>query len=71
MKVICSKNNLLNAVMTVSKAISGSKTTLSISECIMLNASYEKLTLTANDSDFGIETVIESEVIDSGKHYKQ
>ena len=37
MKLVCSKANLLNGVQTVSKAVP-SKTTMSILECILVDA---------------------------------
>ena len=65
MKLVCSKSNLLNGVQIVSKAISN-KTTMSILECIMVDASKGIITLTANDMDLGIETIIEGEIIEKG-----
>lgn len=58
MKIICSKSNLLNGLSIVSKAVPG-KTTMSILECILINASNGQIRLTANDMELGIETVIE------------
>ena len=65
MKLICSKLNLLNGVQIVSKAVSN-KTTMSILECIMVDASKGIITLTANDMDLGIETIIEGQIIEKG-----
>lgn len=65
MKLVCSKSNLLNGVQIVSRAVS-SKTTMSILECIMVDASKGKITLTANDMDLGIETIIEGEIVEKG-----
>ncbi|MCD8037759.1 MAG: DNA polymerase III subunit beta [Lachnospiraceae bacterium] len=65
MKIICSKGNLLNGVNTVSKAVP-SKTTMSILECILIDASKGQIKLTANDMELGIETVIEGEIIEKG-----
>ncbi len=65
MKLVCSKSNLLNGVQIVSKAVSN-KTTMSILECIMVDASKGIITLTANDMDLGIETVIEGNIIEKG-----
>lgn len=65
MKLVCSKSNLLTGVQIVSKAISN-KTTMSILECIMVDATKGMITLTANDMDLGIETIIEGDIIDSG-----
>lgn len=65
MKLICSKTNLLNGVNTVSKAVP-SKTTMSILECILIDTTKGYITLTANDMDLGIETIIDGEIIEKG-----
>ena len=65
MKLICSKANLLNGVNTVSKAVP-SKTTMSILECILIDATKGQITLTANDMELGIETIIDGEIIEKG-----
>lgn len=65
MKLVCSKSNLLNGVQIVSKAVPN-KTTMSILECIMLDASKGEIKLTANDMELGIETVIEGEIVKKG-----
>ena len=65
MKLICQKSNLLNGVQIVSKAVSN-KTTMSILECILIDASKGIITLTANDMDLGIETTIEGEILERG-----
>ncbi len=65
MKLVCSKSNLLNGVQIVSKAVSN-KTTMSILECIMVDASKGIITLTANDMDLGIETIIDGDIIEKG-----
>ena len=65
MKLVCSKSNLLNGVQIVSKAVS-SKTTMSILECIMVDATKGIITLTGNDMDLGIETIIEGNIVEKG-----
>ena len=65
MKLVCSKSNLLNGVQIVSRAVPN-KTTMSILECILIDASNGLITLTANDMDLGIETVIEGEILEKG-----
>ncbi|NBH82705.1 DNA polymerase III subunit beta [bacterium C-53] len=65
MKIKCTKSNLLNGVQTVSKAVP-SKTTMSILECILVNASENEIRLTANDMELGIETSINGEIIEKG-----
>lgn len=65
MKIICSKQNLLNGVQIVSKAVPG-KTTMPILECILIDASTDQITLTANDMELGIETIIEGDIAEHG-----
>jgi DNA polymerase-3 subunit beta len=65
MKIICSKANLLNGVNIVSKAVP-SKTTMTILECILIDASKGQIKLTANDMELGIETIIDGEIIEKG-----
>ena len=65
MKFKCSKLNLLNSVQIVSKAVPSS-TTMSILECILIEAVDNRIKLTANDSELGIETYIDAEVKEEG-----
>lgn len=65
MKLICSKSNLLNGLQIVSKAIPN-KTTMSILECILVDATKNVITLTANDMELGIETTIEGNIVEKG-----
>lgn len=65
MKIVCTKSNLLNGVQTVSKAVPN-KTTMSILECILVDAGENMIKLTANDMELGIETVIEGDIIEPG-----
>ncbi len=65
MKLVCSKSNLLTGVQIVSKAVP-SKTTMSILECILVDATQGQIKLTANDMEIGIETVIDGEVVEKG-----
>ena len=66
MKFVCSKSNLLTGVQTVAKAVP-SKTTMSILECILIEADNGNIILTANDMELGIETIIKGDVLVSGK----
>ncbi len=66
MKVIFSKNDLLNGLNIVSKAVA-SKSTMSILECILIDAQDEQVILTANDMELGIETKFMAHVVESGK----
>lgn len=65
MKIVCSKTNLLNGANIVSKAVP-SKTTMSILECILIDANKGEIKLTANDMELGIETVIEGDILEKG-----
>ncbi len=65
MKLIISKSNLLSGLQIASKAVSN-KTTMSILECIMVDATKGIITLTANDMDLGIETIVEGEIVEKG-----
>ncbi len=65
MKLICSKTTLLNGVQIVSKAVP-SKTTMSILECILIDARRSEITLIANDMELGIETRIDGTVEEKG-----
>ena len=65
MKLICPKSNLVNGVQIVSKAVPN-KTTMSILECILIDANNGIIKLTANDMELGIETVIEGEIVEKG-----
>jgi len=65
MKIICTKTNLLKGVNIVSKAVP-SKTTLSILQCILIDASSNEIKLTANDMELGIETIVEGNIEKKG-----
>lgn len=65
MKLICNKTKLLQAVNIVLKAVP-SRTTMSILECILIDASTEEIKLIANDMELGIETIVEGEIVNKG-----
>ena len=65
MKLVCTKSNLLSGVQIVSKAVPN-KTTMSILECILVDATKGVITLTANDMELGIETTIEGDILEKG-----
>lgn len=64
MKVICSRENLIEGINTVQKAVS-SKTTLPILEGILVEAG-EDFKLTGNDLEIGIECIIEADIRSTG-----
>ena len=65
MKIVCSKSNLLNGLQIVSKAVPN-KTTMSILECILVDASNGEIKLNANDMELAIETVIDGDILEKG-----
>jgi len=66
MKLVFSKNNLTKSVGIVMKAVP-TRTTMSILECILIDASTNVIKFTANDMELGIETLVEGEIIEKGK----
>lgn len=64
MKVVCSRENLIEGINIVQKAVS-SKTTLPILEGILLEAS-DTFKLTGNDLEIGIESIIEADIQNIG-----
>ena len=66
MKLIFTKSNLNKAVGIVMKAVP-TRTTMSILECILIDASTNEIKFTANDMELGIETIVEGEIIEKGK----
>lgn len=65
MKFVCKKTDILKGVNIVLKAVP-SKTTMSILECILIDASAGQIKMTANDMELGIETVIEGDIREKG-----
>ena len=66
MKLVFSKNNLAKAVGIVMKAVPA-KTTMTILECILIDATTNVIKFTSNDMELGIETIVEGEIIEKGK----
>lgn len=66
MKLIFNKENLNKAVSIVMKAVP-TKTTMTILECILIDASSNIIKFTANDMELGIETIVEGDIIEKGK----
>lgn len=67
MKLNCKREELLNAINIVTKAVS-TKTTMPILECILVEANQKGVFLTANDMELGIETKVNGcEMIEGGK----
>ena len=66
MKLQFQKSALLNGISIVSKAIPA-KTTMSILECILIDADADQIKLTGNDMELGIETKVEGSILERGK----
>lgn len=66
MKLVFTKSNLNKAVGIVMKAIP-SRTTMSILECILIDATTNTIKFTGNDMELGIETIVEGEILEKGK----
>lgn len=66
MKLKFTKSELTNAINIVSKAVP-SKTTMTILECILIDASKNHIFLTGNDTELGIQTNCNGEIIEAGK----
>ena len=66
MKLQFQKSALLNGISIVSKAIPA-KTTMSILECILIDADVDQIKLTGNDMELGIETKVEGSILERGK----
>ena len=65
MNIVCSKEELLKGVTIVQKAVP-TRTTMSILECILIDATGDEIKLTANDMEIGIETVVNGKIIEGG-----
>ena len=67
MKILCSKSVLMMGINHVSRAVAVNST-MDILECILIETMGEdKIRLTANDTELGIETIIDGRVIIPGK----
>ena len=66
MKIKCNKSEILRGIQTVYKAVSV-KSSMSIIECILIETEKEKIKLTANNMELGIETLIDGEIEEEGE----
>ena len=66
MKLSFVKSHLLNGINIVLKAVPA-KTTMSILECILIDATTGDIKLTGNDMELGIETKVEGSILERGK----
>ena len=65
MRLVCSKNDLQKGVNIVSKAVP-TRTSMTILECILIDASSDEIKLIANDMELGMETIIEGDIEERG-----
>ena len=66
MVITCSQNELLKGLNIVSKAVPV-RTTMSILECILIDASTNDIRLTSNDMELGIETIVPGSIKERGR----
>lgn len=66
MKLQFQKNSLLEGINIVFKAIP-SKTSMTILECVLIDASANEIKLTCNDMELAIETMVEGNILERGK----
>lgn len=66
MKLSFEKSNLAAAINIVLKAVPA-RSTMSILECILIDATTGEIKLTANDMELGIETTVEGAILERGK----
>lgn len=66
MKFVCDKNNLLDAINIVSRAVS-QKSTVPILEGILIESENDKIVFTGNDYEIGIRYICDAQVIEEGK----
>ena len=65
MKITCEQASLAKGVNIVSKAVPV-RSTMPILECILIDASTNRITMTGNDMELGIETVVEGTIEERG-----
>ena len=66
MKVVFRHSDLQEGVNIVLKAVPA-RTTMPILECILIDASFDRIRLVANDMELGIETQVNGEILERGK----
>lgn len=66
MKLLFKKSDLIEGINIVMKAVS-TKSSMTILECILIDATEGFIKFTANDMDLGIETKVEGEIKEAGK----
>ncbi len=66
MKLTFDQSELLKSVNISMKAVS-SKTTMPILECILIDASADRIKFISNDMELGIETIVPGSIIERGR----
>ena len=66
MKIVCQQSELNSAINIALRAVS-TKTTMSILECIFIEAAEGKIKLTTNNMELGIETPVSGKIEAEGK----
>ena len=65
MKIVCSKENLLKGLTIAMRAIPV-RTTMTILECILIDAQAARIRLVSNDMEMGIETYVDGDIQEKG-----
>jgi DNA polymerase-3 subunit beta len=65
MKFTCSKDNFSEGIRIVLKAVTG-KSTIPTLDCIAIETKEDKISLTTNNMELGINTLVESHIIEEG-----
>ncbi len=65
MRITCSQEQLSKGLNIVTKAVP-TRTSMSILECVLIDATANQIKLMANDMKIGIETIIEGTIIERG-----
>ncbi len=65
MKIICAKSDLLKSINISMRSVPV-HTTMPILECIMINAKKGVIRFTTNDTELGIETIVEGSIAEEG-----
>lgn len=65
MNIICGRQQLLEGINIVLKAVPN-KSTMEILDCIVIEVKEGRIKLIANDLEIGIETIIEGRIIEEG-----
>ena len=65
MKIICQKSNLLKSINISMRAVP-SRTTMTILECVLINAATDIIKFITNDMEIAIDTVVEGQIVEKG-----